>query len=63
MGKERIDIIREVIDQLSFVHLVGEIQQGAGGIVSYEMDVDTTEGLEPLRWAVEIYPLDRKSVV
>ena len=57
MGKERIDIIRKVIDQLSFVHLVGEIQQGAGGALSGEIDVDTAEGLEPLRWAVEIYPL------
>jgi hypothetical protein len=57
MGKERIDIIREVIDQLSFVHLVGEIQQGAGYIVSCEIDVDTTGGVEPLRWAVEIFPL------
>ena len=60
MDKDRIDIIKETFCQLPFVHLVGEIQQGAGGIITGEIDVDTMEGMEPLRWKMDIsqlYPM------
>jgi len=60
MDKDRIDIIKETFSQLPFVHLVGEIQQGAGGIITGEIEVDTMEGMEPLRWDMNIsqlYPM------
>lgn len=60
MDKNRTDIIKETINQLPFVHLVGEIQQGAGGTMRGEIDVDTKEGMEPLKWKMDIcqlYPM------
>lgn len=49
-----INIIKDTIDKLPYIHLAGDISQDETGNIVGTFDIDTKEGLPPLRWQFKI---------